>query len=53
MELSQVIQTIREKLPEAIVEERPTGLVIKKESLLALAKFLRGENLTVWQPRKG
>jgi len=46
MELSQVIQKIKEKLPDAIAEERPTGLIIKKESLLALAKFLKEGELS-------
>jgi NADH-quinone oxidoreductase subunit C len=45
MELSQVSQKIRERLPDAIIEERPTGLVIKKESLLELAKFLKEGDL--------
>ena len=45
MELSQISQKIREKLPNAIVEERPVGLVIKKESLLELAKFLKDSDL--------
>ena len=46
MELSQVVQKIRERLPNAIAEERPTGLVIKKESFLELAKFLKDDDLS-------
>lgn len=41
MELSQLAQTIRNEFPDAIAEERSTALVIKKESLLALARFLK------------
>ena len=46
MELSQVAQVIREKFPDAIIEERPAALVIKKESFLALAKFLKESDLS-------
>ena len=45
MQLSQLAQTIREKFPDAILEERPAALVIKKESLLSLAKFLNDSDL--------
>ena len=45
MQLSQLAQIIREKFPDVILEERPTALVIKKESLLALAKFLNDSDL--------
>jgi NADH/F420H2 dehydrogenase subunit C len=45
MDLSQVAQKIREKLPDAVAEERPTGLVIKKESLLEVAKLLKDSDL--------
>ncbi len=45
MELSQLVQAIREKFPEAITEERKAAIVIKKESLLAVAGFLKGEFL--------
>lgn len=41
MELSQIAQAIREKFPEAVLEERKTGIVLKKESLLAVAQFLK------------
>ncbi|HLF17422.1 MAG TPA: NADH-quinone oxidoreductase subunit C [Candidatus Omnitrophota bacterium] len=45
VELSQVVQTIREKFPEAITEERPAAIVIKKEALLAVAQFLKSGEL--------
>lgn len=41
MELNQLAQTIRDKFPDAIIEEKPAGLVLKKESLLAVAQFLK------------
>jgi len=46
MELSQLAQAIREKFPDAITEEKSTGLVIKKESLLAVAQFLKEGELS-------
>ncbi len=46
MELSQIVQTIREKFPEAITEERPAAIVLKKESLLAVARFLKDGELS-------
>ena len=46
MELSQLSQSIREKFPDAIVEEQKTAIVIKKESLLAVMKFLKESDLS-------
>ncbi len=43
MELSQLIQTIRAKFSDAITEEKTSAIVIKKESLLALARFLKDD----------
>ncbi len=45
MDISQIVQIIRAKLPEAILEERPAGLVVKKELLLPLAQFLKTSEL--------
>lgn len=41
MDLSQLALAIREKSPDAIVEEKKDAIVIKKESLLAVAQFLK------------
>ena len=46
MEIRQLTQVIREKFPDAILEERPKAVVIKKESFLALAKFLKDGDLS-------
>src|SRR3989338_4902401 len=41
MDLSQLAQALRDKFPDAVLEERKTGIVIKKESLLPVAQFLK------------
>ncbi len=41
MELAQIVQSINEKFPGSITEEPKTFLVIKRESLLEVAKFLK------------
>lgn len=41
MELSHLTQTVREKFPDAVVEERKAALVIRKESLLQVARYLK------------
>lgn len=41
MELSQLAQTLREQFPDAALEEKKAGIAIRKESLLAVAKFLK------------
>lgn len=46
MEFSQIVQTIRKEFPDAIVEERPAAIVIKKETLGDLAKFLKEGDLS-------
>ena len=46
MELSQLAQVVREKFSDAIVEERKAAIVIKKESLLAVAQFLKAGELS-------
>jgi len=46
MELNQLVQAVREKLPDSIVEERKNGFLVKKESLLALAEFLKKGELS-------
>ena len=46
MELSQLAQAIREKFPEAIIEEQKTAIVLKKESLVAVARFLKDSDLS-------
>ena len=43
MELSPLVQTLREKFPEAVVEEQKTAVVVKKEQLLAIAQFLKND----------
>ena len=45
MELAQVAQAIREKFADAVVEERKTGIVLKTESLLPVAQFLKTSEL--------
>ena len=46
MELSQLAQAVREKFPDAILEERPQAIVLKKESLLLVAQFLKTSELS-------
>lgn len=41
MELDQIIQAIRGRFPDAIVEERIGAVVIKKELLREIARFLK------------
>ena len=45
MQLSQLTQIIRDRFPDAIIEERSAALVIKKDSLLSVAKFLKEDDL--------
>lgn len=45
MELQQIVQIIREKFPDAVVEERQAAIVIKKESLSAVAQFLKTDEM--------
>ncbi len=41
MELAQLRQAVKEQFPDAIVEEQPAATVLKKDSLLAVAGFLK------------
>ncbi len=45
MEQAQIIQLLNEQFPGVIVEEQPKAIVIKKESLLAVAKMLKNSEL--------
>ncbi|MFA5059544.1 MAG: NADH-quinone oxidoreductase subunit C [Candidatus Omnitrophota bacterium] len=45
MDLAPLTQIVRGKFPDSIVEEQSTALVIKKEFLLKIAEFLKGEEL--------
>lgn len=45
MDLPQIAQIIRSKLPEAIAEEKPEFLVIDRAAFLNVAKLLRGDEL--------
>ena len=46
MELKQLAQTIRERFPNAVVEERKESLVLNRESFLAVAQFLKADELS-------
>lgn len=46
MDIIQLAQAIRAKLPDAVFEERKESVVIKKESLLAVAQFLKAGDLS-------
>ena len=41
MDLAQIVQSLNEKFPGAIAEEPKTFIVIKRESFLEVAKFLK------------
>lgn len=45
MDQAQIVKLINEKFPGAVVEEQPKAVMLKKESLLAVAKFLRDSEL--------
>lgn len=45
MDQKQIIPILNEQLPGTVVEEQPRAVVIKKESLLAAAQFLRDSDL--------
>ncbi len=45
MDLNQLVQAVREKFPDAVAEERKAALVLKKESLLTVAQYLRNSEL--------
>ena len=41
MDQAQITKILNEQCPGAVVEEKPKGIVIKKESLLTVAKYLK------------
>ena len=45
MEQAQITKILNEQLPGSVTEEQPKAVVIKKESLLAVAKMLKGPDL--------
>lgn len=45
MDQAQVIKVINEKFPGAIAEEQPKAVVLKRESLVSVAKLLRDSEL--------
>ena len=45
MDLSQIVATINERFPGALVEEQKNAIVLKKESLLEIARFLKDGDL--------
>lgn len=45
MEQAQIVQLLNEQFPGSVVEPQVNAIVIKKESLLAIAKMLRDSDL--------
>ena len=45
MDLKELSQKIRDVFPEAVSEEQANAIVVKKESLLPVAKFLKESDL--------
>ena len=45
MESTQLVKLINEKFPGAVVEEQKTAIVLKKETLLSVARFLKESDL--------
>ena len=45
MEQAQIVKILNEQCPGAFVEEQPKAVVIKKESLLAVAKLFKNSEL--------
>jgi len=45
MEQSQIVKIFNEQFPGALVEEQPKAVVIKKESLLAIARMIKDSEL--------
>ena len=46
MEQAQVTKVLSEQFPGAVVEEQPKAIVIKRESFLAVAKYLKHSELS-------
>ncbi len=46
MDLPHLVQKLNERIPGAVVEQQPSAVVIKRESLLPVAAFLKDTELS-------